>query len=89
MRLSGIRYDEIEREVIKLFAKLIINKFPLDCFEICEQLGFEVVPYSTLSETKRKMLNIGSEDQSLTSLTPEFVFYNAMRDIAERLHIKA
>ena len=62
MRLSGIRYDEIEREVINLFAKLIINKFPLDCFEICEQLGFVVVPYSTLSEKKREKLNIGSED---------------------------
>lgn len=62
MRLTGNRYDEIDREVIKLFAKLTINKFPLDCFVICEQLGFVLVPYSQLSEKKRKALNIGSED---------------------------
>ncbi len=62
MRLLGNRYDEIEREVIHLLAKLEINKFPLDCFEICEQLGFIVVPYSKLSEKKRKLLNIASED---------------------------
>lgn len=62
MRLSGNRYYEIEREVIKLFEKLIINRFPFDCFEICKQLEFVVVPYSKLSEKKRNMLNICSED---------------------------
>lgn len=36
MRLSGNRYYEIEREVIKLFEKLIINRFSFDCFEICK-----------------------------------------------------
>lgn len=54
MRLSCNRYDEIEREVIKLFKKMKINKFPLDCFEICEQLGFVIIPYSKLSAKKEK-----------------------------------
>ncbi|MBQ9209537.1 MAG: ImmA/IrrE family metallo-endopeptidase [Oscillospiraceae bacterium] len=62
MRLSGNRYDEIEREVIKLFTKLMINRLPVDCYEICKQLGIEVVPYSMMSEKKRKMLTMASED---------------------------
>lgn len=62
MRLTGNRYEEIEREVIKLFTMLTINKFPLDCFDICEQLNFVVIPYSKMSKKKKRMLNIGSED---------------------------
>jgi len=62
MRLRGDRYKLIEKEVIKMFSKLKIKSFPLDCFDICDQLGFLLVPYSKLSEKKRKALKIGSQD---------------------------
>ena len=62
MRLSGNRYNEIDKEVIKLFELLTINKFPLNCFKICEQLGFELIPYSQLPKKKRKALIKESED---------------------------
>lgn len=62
MRLRGDRYKLIEKEVIKMFSKLKIKSFPLDCFDICDQLGFLLVPYSKLSEKKRKALKIGIQD---------------------------
>ncbi len=55
MRLSGNRYNEIDKEVIKLFESLTINKFLLNCFKICEQLGLGLIPYSQLTEKKRKV----------------------------------
>ena len=62
MRLRGSRYDEIERTVISLFENIQIESFPLDCFEICEQLGFKVIPYYSLSEKKGKACKEVSED---------------------------
>lgn len=62
MRLTGSRYDEIENEVIKMYSQIIIKKFPLNCFEICDQLGIVCIPYSTLSQKKRTALDIGSKD---------------------------
>lgn len=62
MHLSRDRYDEIDREVIKLFSNLTIRKFPYDCFDICKQLGIKVIPYSSVSRKKRKALKSISED---------------------------
>ncbi len=48
-----------------------------------DDLGRVVIPKEI-----RRTMRISEGDPSLTSLTPEYVFYNAMRDIAERIHIK-
>lgn len=62
MLLVSERYNEIEREVVDLFSRLSIKKFPLDCVEICKQLGIDLFPYSGLSEKKRKATNVASRD---------------------------
>ncbi len=62
MRLTSNRYNEIEKEVIKLFEQITINKFPINCFEICQQLGIVLMPYSKLSDKKKELLSIGSKD---------------------------
>ena len=49
-----------------------------------DDLGRVVIPKEI-----RRTMRIREGDPSLTTLTLEYVFYNAMRDIAERLHIKA
>lgn len=64
MRLSGNRYDEIEAIVVDFFKTININKFPLDCFEICDQRGIVLIPYSELSEKEKAALNTASEDGS-------------------------
>ena len=48
-----------------------------------DDLGRVVIPKEI-----RRTMRIREGDPSQTTLTPEYVFYNAMRDIAERVHIK-
>jgi AbrB family looped-hinge helix DNA binding protein len=48
-----------------------------------DDLGRVVIPKEI-----RRTMRIREGDPLLTSLTPEYVFYNAMRDIAERVRIK-
>lgn len=47
-----------------------------------DDLGRVVIPKEI-----RRTMRIREGDTSLTSLTPEMIFFNAIRDIAERLHI--
>ncbi|MBR0528243.1 MAG: AbrB/MazE/SpoVT family DNA-binding domain-containing protein [Ruminococcus sp.] len=47
-----------------------------------DDLGRVVIPKEI-----RRTMRIREGDPLLTTLTPEYVFYNAMRDIAERIHI--
>ena len=77
MRLTGNRYDEIENEVIKMYSRITITGFPLDCFDICDQLGILYIPYSSLSQKKKEALGIGSQDglHALWEMSKgEFVF---------------
>ncbi|MBR0140617.1 MAG: AbrB/MazE/SpoVT family DNA-binding domain-containing protein [Ruminococcus sp.] len=47
-----------------------------------DDLGRVVIPKEI-----RRTMRIREGDPSQNTLTPEMQFYNAMRDIAERLHI--
>ena len=49
-----------------------------------DDLGRVVIPKEI-----RRTMRIREGDPSLASLTPDYRFCNAIRDIAERLHIKA
>lgn len=62
MILRSKRYEEIEKAVIMLFKNIIINKFPIDCFDICRQLGIILIPYSALSEKKKNSAFEASKD---------------------------
>ena len=62
MYLESIRYDEIEKEVIKLYKKVHIDIFPIDCFDLCKQLGIEVVPYSSKSKKALNQIGDASKD---------------------------
>lgn len=48
-----------------------------------DDLGRVVIPKEI-----RRTMRIREGDPSQITLTPDMRFYNAMRDIAERLHIK-
>lgn len=48
-----------------------------------DDLGRVVIPKEI-----RRTMRIREGDTSQTSLTPDMIFYNAIRDISERLHIK-
>ncbi|MCM1523224.1 MAG: ImmA/IrrE family metallo-endopeptidase [Ruminococcus sp.] len=54
MLLNGDRYNEIQKAVLALYKQINVNKFPIDCFEICKQLEILFLPYSSLTEKKQK-----------------------------------
>lgn len=62
MKLLSRRYNEIEREVIMLFGRITVDKFPLDCYDLCSQLEIELIPYSQLSPEKQKKAYEASKD---------------------------
>ena len=55
VRLSSNRYNEIDKEVCKLFKRISIKKFPIDCFDICKQMKIKVCSYSELDEKTKGM----------------------------------
>lgn len=84
MRLTGNRYDEIERAVVELFKENRISKIPIDPFDICERLGINLVAYSSLnirgqSETMKISKDgfcLLLEVESAPSSEQWFIFYN-------------
>ena len=50
---------------------------------------YGVIQRSIKNLEKKIRIKICNSDPLQTTLTSEYVFYNAMRDIAEKLHIKA
>lgn len=66
----------------KIFAEDIIMK-ATGIVRRIDDLGRVVIPKEI-----RRTMRIREGDPSQTTLTQEYAFYNAMRDIAERLHIK-
>lgn len=45
-------YDKIEKDVSLLFQELNYRTIPIDSFDIAEQLGYVLVPFSKLSKEK-------------------------------------
>jgi hypothetical protein len=62
MKLCSERYEEIDKEVIKMFDKITIKSFPVDCIDICKQLGYKTFTYSELKGTAREALIDVSKD---------------------------
>lgn len=62
MYLESAQYDEIEKEVIELYKIVKIDRFPIDCFDLCKQLGIEVVPYSSKSKKALNQIGDASKD---------------------------
>lgn len=82
MKLCSERYEEIDKEVIKMFNKISIKSFPVDCFDVCKQLGYKVFAYSEVKGTAREALIDASKDgcSSLVELErgvfEYWIFYN-------------
>lgn len=54
MRLDDEQYEEIKRTVIDTFLEYNIKCIPISAFEVAVKMGIKVIPYSALSEKKRK-----------------------------------
>lgn len=49
MKLIADRYEEISRLVVNMYNRITIKQFPIDCFDLCDQLNIVHIPYSQLT----------------------------------------
>ena len=45
-------YEEIKIKIVSLFKQYNITSVPIDCFKLASNMGFELIPYSNLSDKK-------------------------------------
>lgn len=76
-RLSDKRCEEIKEIVVDTFDELNIRCIPISAFEMATKLGAIVVPYSSKSEEKRRLMMCESEDGfSVKRDGVWYIFYN-------------
>jgi len=82
MRLTSTRYDEIDKEVVRMFSRVQITSFPIDCFDLCKQLGYKFFSYSEVKGTAKEEFLDASKDgfHCVVELSPNsfeyWIFYN-------------
>lgn len=54
MKLSNEQYEFIKGEVVALFEQYGVRCIPISGFELAYRIGIKLVPYSSLTEPKRK-----------------------------------
>ena len=75
MRLCSERYEEIDKEVIRMFSRIKVNSFPIDCFDVCNQLGIKVYTYGEVKDTEKEaFLEISKDGCSCLIELSEGVF---------------
>lgn len=76
--LSNNRYEEIKRIIVKLFMKYDIKCIPISGFELASKMGIKVIPYSSFSKDKQKLLFKRSEDGFFVEKTNNefYIYYN-------------
>lgn len=82
IRLSDERYEEIKNIVVKLFVKYGVCCVPVNGFELATKMGIKVLPYSAITEGKRRFFLKKSEDGFCVekNLGEWYVYYNDEKD---------
>ena len=79
MYRSGNEYDDIAKEVIRIYLDYDIRSFPIDEREVCRKLGVSLVPYSEVNEELR-MLLLKKTQYGIyvkrTSKSPPTIYFN-------------
>lgn len=65
-RLHYDTYEEIKIKVSNILEQYNIHSIPIDCVRLAEDMGFELKPYSKLSERKIKALKELSDGDGYT-----------------------
>ena len=82
MRLTDETYEFIKQEVIDMLVRFDVKCTPISGFEIAQKMGIMVIPYSALSQKKKRMAIQLSADGFY--LEPgngtEIIYYNDWRD---------
>lgn len=62
MRLSNSRYEDIKKDIVKMYVDANINTFPIDVFYLCERLGYVCKSYSSLGGELAIIISSYEED---------------------------
>ena len=77
VKLSGIRCEEIKRDVAKMFVDYDITCVPISGFEIAVKMGIKVTRYSAYSKRiKAILLRESSDGFSMMVDNQWYIFYN-------------
>lgn len=80
--LSHKRYEDIKQIIVDLFVKYDISCVPVSGFELATKIGIKVIPYSAISEDKRRLLLKKSDDgfSVETNMDEWYIYYNDKKD---------
>ena len=77
MRLSDNRYEDIKRDIVKMYIDNDISTIPIDVYILCNRLGFILKPYSLLGIDKaNKLAQINEDGFSRVEGSDVVIYYN-------------
>ena len=81
MHRSGIEYERVDKLARDILIDYGIREYPLDLFELCRKMGFNVIPYSAYeddSKTLETFLKKSEDGFSLPACynNPPTIIYN-------------
>jgi Predicted Zn peptidase len=62
MRLSDSRYEDIKQDIVKMYVDNNITTIPIDVYNLSENLGYKLKPYSSLGVEKAKKISEINDD---------------------------
>lgn len=75
--LSNKRYEQIKQIVADTFEYFSITCVPISGFEIAKKMGISVIPYSALSNVKRKyVLSLSDDGFTFFTKSKTIIYYN-------------
>lgn len=69
-----MRKDYINRVVLDTYRECSVSSFPINCFDILQQLGIACIKYSSLSDEKQRSCRLISDDAFQVKGT--YIYYN-------------
>lgn len=88
MQLKNEQYEEIKQVVIDTYREYDVRCIPISAFELAVKMGLKVIPYSTLSEEKRKVARkISTDGYSVEKRDGSWeIYYNDEGNNYERIN---
>ena len=84
MLLPSSRYEFIKGEVASIYKRQNIRRFPVCATRLAEQMGFTIVPYSTLSsEAYNEAIKVSSDGFYAERNWREYIFVNDSKTIGK------
>ena len=87
MRLSDEQYERAKQTVADIIYDYDL-KYPINIFDLAEEMGFAVVPYSFYGDNREMLVNYSKDgfNQFLKSECTHFIYYNDAEEYDTRIN---